>query len=595
MSNARRSASSRRSRMRRSSPVRPLDQLEARTLFSMTLYSPFDAFSALAADNAGNVYATVGSAIQKFHKNTDGSLSTSLVIDTVDDAPGSIVYDGANNKLFFTDINGIASVNTDGSDLTSYTITDPVSGRFESVASMTVATDGSVWFGTLADSVDTGSSFVSTAIVGRITADGTLQSTDTPSTTQAPGYMAAAADGSVWITNNGDNDGSTFNDSSISHVTATADGTFSFTEYSVPHPQDPIGGIAVANDGSVWILNEGGIPNTNLPATDLDSLIHITVGSDGTTTSSEVVVPKDAGEGNTAPGPLTIDSSGNLWFSEFDFDQQGNLIGGKLSNYNTTTGVFDRELLPNGEIPLSNPVAVVNGPSGPTDVWAGAYDPSTFEGNLVDDVLPQATASFSVNGRAIAGTEDVALAATVPGVSTLAVGTFSGPAGNYTVSIAWSDGTTSAGQIVTGTDGQQYIALADGTTKTFATQGQYTATISVSDGATTQTAESTISVAPAIVASQGTTVTPLFGRLVLAVTSTFTSAVSEPASAFKVTIAWGDGTTSTGLVVRNPLNSAQYFVLGFHNYRSSGDYTITTSILNSSLDETAVGTAFIHV
>ncbi|HVS70308.1 MAG TPA: hypothetical protein VHQ47_03535 [Phycisphaerae bacterium] len=581
--------------MRRSSPVRPLDQLEARTLFSMTLYSPFDAFSALAADNAGNVYATVGSAIQKFHKNTDGSLSTSLVIDTVDDAPGSIVYDGANNKLFFTDINGIASVNTDGSDLTSYTITDPVSGRFESVASMTVATDGSVWFGTLADSVDTGSSFVSTAIVGRITADGTLQSTDTPSTTQAPGYMAAAADGSVWITNNGDNDGSTFNDSSISHVTATADGTFSFTEYSVPHPQDPIGGIAVANDGSVWILNEGGIPNTNLPATDLDSLIHITVGSDGTTTSSEVVVPKDAGEGNTAPGPLTIDSSGNLWFSEFDFDQQGNLIGGKLSNYNTTTGVFDRELLPNGEIPLSNPVAVVNGPSGPTDVWAGAYDPSTFEGNLVDDVLPQATASFSVNGRAIAGTEDVALAATVPGVSTLAVGTFSGPAGNYTVSIAWSDGTTSAGQIVTGTDGQQYIALADGTTKTFATQGQYTATISVSDGATTQTAESTISVAPAIVASQGTTVTPLFGRLVLAVTSTFTSAVSEPASAFKVTIAWGDGTTSTGLVVRNPLNSAQYFVLGFHNYRSSGDYTITTSILNSSLDETAVGTAFIHV
>jgi hypothetical protein len=581
--------------MRRSSPVRPLDQLEARTLFSMTLYSNFDAFSAVAADNAGNVYATVGSAIQKFHKNTDGSLSTSLVIDTVDDAPGSIVFDGANNKLFFTDINGIASVNTDGSDLTSYTITDPVSGRFESVASMTVATDGSVWFGTLADSVDTGSSFVSTAIVGRITADGTLQSTDTPSTTQAPGYMAAAADGSVWITNNGDNDGSTFNDSSISHVTATADGTFSFTEYSVPHPQDPIGGIAVANDGSVWILNEGGIPNTNIPATDLDSLIHITVGSDGTTTSSEVVVPKDAGEGNTAPGPLTIDSSGNLWFSEFDFDQQGNLIGGKLSNYNTTTGVFDRELLPNGEIPLSNPVAVVNGPSGPTDVWAGAYDPSTFEGNLVDDVLPQATASFSVNGRAIAGTEDVALAATVPGVSTLAVGTFSGPAGNYTVSIAWSDGTTSAGQIVTGTDGQQYIALADGTTKTFATQGQYTATISVSDGVTTQTAESTISVAPAIVASQGTTVTPLFGRLVLAVTSTFTSAVSEPASAFKVTIAWGDGTTSTGLVVRNPLNSAQYFVLGFHNYRSSGDYTITTSILNSSLDETAVGTAFIHV
>ncbi|HVX83252.1 MAG TPA: hypothetical protein VH253_00400 [Phycisphaerae bacterium] len=582
--------------MRRTSAVRPLDQLEARTLFSITFYAPFDAFSALAADNAGNVYATVGSTVEKIHKNTDGSLDTSLVVDGGQDGPvGGIVYNGVTNKLFFATIDGLASVNTDGTGLTQYDVNDPVSGRAEFVATLAVGSDGSVWFGTLADSAN-GDLFSSTAVLGRVTADGTLQSTDIPSTTQAVGYIAAASDGSVWVTNNGDNDGSTFNDSSISHVTVTAGGVFSFTDYSLPNPQDPVGGIAVAGDGSVWVLTDGAVPTLNIPATDVDTLVHVTFDAGGAASTSQVAIPHDTGEGNTAPSQLSIDSSGNLWFAELELDQSGAPVGGRLSNYNTSTGVFDRELLANGEIPITtSPVAIVNGANGPTDVWIGAYDPTTFDGNLVDDALPQATTSFSVNGRSLAGTEDVALAATVPGVSTLAVGTFSGPAGNYTVSIAWSDGTTSAGQIVTGTDGQQYIALAAGATKTFATQGQYTGTISVSDGTTTQTAVATISVAPAIVASQGVTVSPIIGRLVLSVTTTFTSAIAEPASAFTVTIAWGDGTTTKGLVVRNPLNTTQYYVIGIHNYRSSGSYTITTTILNASLNETATGTAFIHV
>jgi uncharacterized repeat protein (TIGR01451 family) len=58
--------------------------------------------------------------------------------------------------------------------------------------------------------------------------------------------------------------------------------------------------------------------------------------------------------------------------------------------------------------------------------------------------------------------------------------------------------------------------------------------------------------------------------------ATFTHAGGvEPASAFKATINWGDGTTSTGTIT---LSGTTYSVNGSHHYRGFGSHTIRTAV-----------------
>jgi hypothetical protein len=58
--------------------------------------------------------------------------------------------------------------------------------------------------------------------------------------------------------------------------------------------------------------------------------------------------------------------------------------------------------------------------------------------------------------------------------------------------------------------------------------------------------------------------------------ATFTHAGGvEPTSAFKATIKWGDGTSSSGTIT---LSGTTYTVTGSHNYHKSGSRTITTTV-----------------
>lgn len=62
--------------------------------------------------------------------------------------------------------------------------------------------------------------------------------------------------------------------------------------------------------------------------------------------------------------------------------------------------------------------------------------------------------------------------------------------------------------------------------------------------------------------------------------ATFTDAnPNGKVSDYSATISWGDGTTSTGRVVKNPQGG--FAVLAAHQYAASGTYTLTLTINDS--------------
>jgi streptogramin lyase len=560
-----------RRRSGRSASSCSLDRLEARTLFSTTLSSwalpsgvDLAPYSGLTVGNNTLYLSDAEGNIDALAKGADGTM-TAVSYSTAGHTPTSMVY--ANGHVYFADqaSNGIGELMGDG------VVKDLDTGEQSTPVALTVASDGAVWFTT--NSVNEDGTINSSVV--RIGADDSVRRVDLPTGNVYATYLATGSSGSVWLVEQGV--GTT---SAVGQVTVSGGGLAVGPTTTIGTITSSIGGIAAAADGSLYALSDG-----TDTVTDPDQLLHLSVSGNTATQTSAVTLP-DAVQG-TGLTSLKVDGNGTLWFSEF--------MGGRIASYNASNGqLSDFDI---GYMGSNTDFAVQNGAGGAVDVWSIAFDPSDFSSNphLANiSVSGAASTGFTVAGQPVSGTEDVALAASVAGVNTPVVGRFTGPAGTYSVSIAWGDGTTSAGRIVTGTDGVQYVALASGVSKTFASQGTYTATISVSNGVTTQTATSTVTIGSALSATQNVRLTPLVGRFVLGVVTTFTSAVNAPASQFTATINWGDG-TSKGIVIRNPFNPNQFFVLGTHSYHASGNYTIVTTIQNTSLGETATGTATVHV
>ncbi|MGH7137868.1 MAG: TIGR03118 family protein, partial [Pirellulales bacterium] len=181
------------------------------------------------------------------------------------------------------------------------------------------------------------------------------------------------------------------------------------------------------------------------------------------------------------------------------------------------------------------------------------------------------------------------------------------PLSDYTATIDWGDGTTSAGAI------NMVVADPPGTipfvgpiffvsgSHTYATAGDHTFTVAIDDTADslTTTATGTIGVAQATlvahalpVESQGLTVNNA------SVAAFFDTGGSDPLSDYTATIDWGDGATTPGTVTSAlvPLNATaiggRFFVSGSHTFAAAGDYTFTVTISDThdSLQTSVTGT-----
>jgi uncharacterized protein (TIGR03118 family) len=166
-------------------------------------------------------------------------------------------------------------------------------------------------------------------------------------------------------------------------------------------------------------------------------------------------------------------------------------------------------------------------------------------------------------------------------VSTLSTTSPQVTAGDFTATIAWGDGQSSAGTVVP--DGPQQFAVM--ATHTFEKVGSLPVTITVHDKeGDTITDNSTATVADAPLSVQAVPVS-------VAPRTTFQGAVARFSDAdpgavagnFTVRITWGDGTTTGGTVLPDGTSSAgaAFLVNAMHKYARKGQFPVAITILDN--------------
>ncbi|MGE5234643.1 MAG: hypothetical protein ACM3OB_11080 [Acidobacteriota bacterium] len=209
---------------------------------------------------------------------------------------------------------------------------------------------------------------------------------------------------------------------------------------------------------------------------------------------------------------------------------------------------------------------------------------------LSDDAPGTATATVTSTAQVSAGLLAVATGFSTPEGSSFsgAVATFSDAntaktAADFTVTITWGDGTSSAGTVV-GASGSFTVSG----THTYADEGSFGFTVTVTEngpGGATSSSSATATVTEADVLS-GTPVAiaasamvPFTGT-VATFTDTYTGNVPGD---FTATIDWGDASTSAGTVTGG---GGSFSVTGTHTYATPGSFSVTVT-----LSDDAPGTA----
>jgi hypothetical protein len=179
--------------------------------------------------------------------------------------------------------------------------------------------------------------------------------------------------------------------------------------------------------------------------------------------------------------------------------------------------------------------------------------------------------SISASGTIINGTEGMSF--------TGAVATFtdtdaSATVNNFTASIAWGDGTTSAGTVQATNNGFQ---VSGG--HTYADEGSPSVSVTINDiDGSSATATSTAQVADNdALSANGYNLSGTEGNQLNGIVATFTDVTypTNSPSDFTANINWGDGASSAGTVTSQ---GNLFVVRGSHTYGEEGSYSIKVTI-----------------
>jgi hypothetical protein len=239
-----------------------------------------------------------------------------------------------------------------------------------------------------------------------------------------------------------------------------------------------------------------------------------------------------------------------------------------------------------------------------TDLSDGGNDFALDDISLIgpDPITTSAMSTAEVADAALIGTGRFTVSATEAGDSgSQMVARFTdanptAPLSDFTTTIDWGDGNSSAGTITQpGGVGTAFVVTSS---HTYAEEGSFTITVSITDvGGSTVSAMSAASVADATVLAKGGfnftgTETVDTGNQTLA---TFEDpAGAEALADYSATIAWGDGSTSAGTISFNSVTQV-FTVTGHHTYSEEGALTIIVTIHHdSAADDTVTSSAFIR-
>ncbi|HWB14604.1 MAG TPA: DUF4214 domain-containing protein [Pirellulales bacterium] len=217
------------------------------------------------------------------------------------------------------------------------------------------------------------------------------------------------------------------------------------------------------------------------------------------------------------------------------------------------------------------------------------------EGTKTATVVLSDDAPGTATGTATATIDvaDAPLAATGTAVSSVEFTTFSGlvatftdadPNGtvtDYTASIDWGDGSTTAGT-VSAASGHFNVSGSHA----YAEDGSYSIKVHVADvGGSTAAANSTATITePSILATAVAVSGFERSALTNVALATFTHGNgAEPVGEFTVTIDWGDGTSSSGHVTES---GTTYTIAGTHTYLDEGTFTVKVSLSDDTASAT---------
>jgi hypothetical protein len=557
-----------------------MESLEARTLFSgVVSVLPLDTSgqpalvggSSGAYDAAGNLWVA-NTASGTIDKIVNGVITQS--VGSGGAYPTNLTL-GPNGHLYFInentpggEIDEIDLTDPDNPSLTTHTYAYGAGPNLVNGTARLTVTTGGIWL--ICNEVGTdGSSMVNT--VGHFDAATGFVFQQVPNAPHVVvSSIAVAGNNSVYVALTPDQSDSagapgiltaSFAGGAISvgspvhFTTSAADGT------------DPFG-AAVSPDGYGTVLSvtgdgHGGVWYTLLGRT-AEWLVHADLGNPTGTQPAFKITGSE--ETQLGAARLTVDGYGRVWYAS--------LVSNSVGYFEQGHG-FTSFTLPGVDGVDTNPWGLVVGTTtGMSDVYVvtTSYDVPlvkiTPDAPAGGDPTPNASITF-IDVNTLTVGEDTALGETV-------LATFSGPATGYTASIAWANGVNPGGTltIVPGSAANTYKVVLTGAT--FATQGTYPGTLTVSAGSLSKSAAVVATVTDTPVRLRSFTALNLGLRVVIA-SVVFTDDVDATASQFTVTLDWGDG-TSRGVVVRDPSAPGTFRVIGVHAYRRRGTYTLSAKV-----------------
>jgi hypothetical protein len=220
--------------------------------------------------------------------------------------------------------------------------------------------------------------------------------------------------------------------------------------------------------------------------------------------------------------------------------------------------------------------------------------------NFITALGPGQTTYFSLEGNITASDINIVSGTSVP-ISAVEGASFTGTVANfsstntstlasqYTASIDWGDGGSSTGTVAGGSG-----SFTVSGTHTYAEEGSYTATITITDTSSgnTTSVQSPVTVADAALTAGTLTATGgVEGSTASSASFAFTDANAGATTAdFTATCDWGDGSTNSGTVT----GSAGSFSVdcgSSHTYAEEGSSTVTVSVSDDGGSTTSGSTS----